>query len=197
MSVRRLCLAILNFGDATGYEIRKASTEGEFSYFEEAGFGSIYPTLAKLEAEGLVTFRHEAQDGKPARKVYSITEGGRDELRALLSEPLAKDTFRSPFLLVAMCADLVGGTVVRRAIDRHMEQIRAEIDQLKQMTADCDHPATAWTINCGITCMEQNLRYLEMNRSELERLAEVRSGSDAAALARVEQDRCKLPTAAE
>ena len=55
MSVRTLCLAILNFGDATGYEIRKLSTEGKFRYFIEASFGSIYPTLARLEAEGLVT----------------------------------------------------------------------------------------------------------------------------------------------
>ncbi|NBN62636.1 PadR family transcriptional regulator [Microvirga tunisiensis] len=172
MSVRRLCLAILNFGDATGYEIRKASTEGEFSYFEEASFGSIYPTLARLEAEGLVTVRLDPQDGKPARKVYSLTQAGRQELKSLLSEPLAKDTFRSPFLLVAMCADLVGGAVVRRAIDRHMDQIRTEIAQLKEMTADCDHPATLWTIKCGITCMEQNLAYLEGNRAALERMAD-------------------------
>ena len=57
MSVRTLCLAILNFGDATGYEIRKLSTGGKFRYFIEASFGSIYPTLARLEAEGLVTVR--------------------------------------------------------------------------------------------------------------------------------------------
>ncbi|MFN4010455.1 MAG: PadR family transcriptional regulator [Pannonibacter sp.] len=185
MSVRRLCLAILNFGDATGYEIRKASTEGEFSYFEEAGFGSIYPTLAKLEAEGLVTVRHEPQEGKPARKVYSITDTGRAELKALLSEPLAEDTFRSPFLLVAMCADLVGTAVVRRAVDRQMDQIRAEISQLREMTQKCDHPATRWTINCGLTCMEQNLKFLEMNRSELEQIAEAKP------------EPCQMPAAAE
>lgn len=77
MSVRSLCLAILSFGDATGYEIRKESTEGRFSYFDDASFGSIYPALARLEAEGLVTVREEPQAGKPARKVYSITEAGR------------------------------------------------------------------------------------------------------------------------
>jgi len=46
MSVRGLCLAILSYGDATGYEIRKESTEGRFSYFDDASFGSIYPALA-------------------------------------------------------------------------------------------------------------------------------------------------------
>ena len=41
MSVRTLCLAILSFGDATGYEIRKLSTEGRYSYFVDASFGSV------------------------------------------------------------------------------------------------------------------------------------------------------------
>jgi len=33
MNARTLCLAILNFGEATGYEIRKQSIEGDFGYF--------------------------------------------------------------------------------------------------------------------------------------------------------------------
>ena len=102
MSVRSLCLAILSFGDATGYEIRKESTEGRFSYFDDASFGSIYPALARLESEGLVTVREEPQTGKPARKVYSITETGRTEFVNSLCEPQARDTFKSPFLLIAL-----------------------------------------------------------------------------------------------
>ena len=79
MNVRTLCLAILYFGDATGYEIRKLSTEGKYSYFVEASYGAIYPALAKLEKDGLVTCRIEAVEGKPSRKVYSITDAGRNE----------------------------------------------------------------------------------------------------------------------
>ena len=43
MNVRTICLAILYDGEATGYEIRKLSVEGEYSYFIDASFGSIYP----------------------------------------------------------------------------------------------------------------------------------------------------------
>src|SRR5580700_2707012 len=39
--------------------------------------GTIYPRLARLEEEGLVT--HDEVDG---RKVYRITEAGREELRS-------------------------------------------------------------------------------------------------------------------
>jgi hypothetical protein len=57
MNVRTLCLSILYEGEATGYDIRRLCMEGEFAYFVEASFGSIYPALAKLEDEGLVTSR--------------------------------------------------------------------------------------------------------------------------------------------
>ena len=69
MNVRTLCLSILYEGEATGYEIRRLCVEGECSYFIEASFGSIYPALAKLEDENLVTSRTEQQSGKPAKKV--------------------------------------------------------------------------------------------------------------------------------
>src|SRR5271157_394405 len=39
--------------------------------------GTIYPRLARLEEEGLVT--HDEENG---RKVYRITEAGREELRS-------------------------------------------------------------------------------------------------------------------
>ncbi|MEM7464992.1 MAG: PadR family transcriptional regulator, partial [Pseudomonadota bacterium] len=52
MNVRTLILAILNKQDASGYEIKKLSSEGRFSYFVDISFGSIYPTLARLEEEG-------------------------------------------------------------------------------------------------------------------------------------------------
>ena len=84
MNVRTICLAILYDGEATGYEIRKLSVEGEYSYFVDASFGSIYPALARLEAESLVTSRVEQQDGRPAKKIYSITAAGRTAFIASL-----------------------------------------------------------------------------------------------------------------
>jgi PadR family transcriptional regulator AphA len=96
MSVRGLCLAILSGGDATGYEIRKESTEGRFSYFDDASFGSIYPALARLEAEGMVTVREEPQAGKPARKVYSITDSRPCRVHSLIVRAPGRRHFQVP-----------------------------------------------------------------------------------------------------
>jgi DNA-binding PadR family transcriptional regulator len=42
----------------------------------------IYPELAKLEAQGMVTHHVvEQHDSRPDKKVYEITEAGREALR--------------------------------------------------------------------------------------------------------------------
>ncbi len=174
MSVRSLCLAILSFGDATGYEIRKESTEGRFSYFDDASFGSIYPALARLESEGMVTVREEPQSGKPAKKVYSITEAGREEFINSLCEPQAPDTFKSPFLLIALNAAELPADVVRRAVERRKAQLREELRLLNEAIKECTcpHPGSAWTNNYGLTCLNFTLAYLEEHGEALIKIAE-------------------------
>ncbi len=76
MDIRTLCLGILTWGDASGYEIKKIF-EDRLSYFYEASYGSIYPALTKLTDDGLVSCRAEAQDKRPDKKVYAITPTGR------------------------------------------------------------------------------------------------------------------------
>ena len=181
MSVRSLCLAILSFGDATGYEIRKESTEGRFSYFDDASFGSIYPALARLEAEGMVTVREEPQAGKPARKVYSITEAGRTEFIQSLCEPQAPDTFKSPFLLIALNAEQLPPDVIRRALERRKAQVEEELRLLTEIKEECNHLGSAWTREYGITCMKCTLAYLEEQGEALIKIAEDAARPAAAA----------------
>jgi len=44
------------------------------------GEGQLYPALHKLEKSGMVLAHWDQQEGKPSRRVYSLTEVGRDEL---------------------------------------------------------------------------------------------------------------------
>lgn len=162
MNVRTLCLSILYEAEATGYEIRRKSVEGECSYFVEASFGSIYPALAKLEADGLVQSRIEPQEGKPARKVYCITEAGRDEFIAALHEPLGDEVFRSPFLLLTRFAHLLPRELVQARLEEQLDRI---IDRKKQLEdQSCEQQCSAsdaWVIAYGraiMTVAEQHLR---------------------------------------
>ncbi|MEV7087104.1 helix-turn-helix transcriptional regulator [Streptomyces sp. NPDC093085] len=72
--LRLYLLKLLDERPRHGYEVIRLLEE-RFQGLYAPSAGTVYPRLAKLEAEGLVT--HATEGG---RKVYSITEAGRAEL---------------------------------------------------------------------------------------------------------------------
>jgi PadR family transcriptional regulator, regulatory protein AphA len=171
MNVRSLILAILFHQDASGYEIKKLSSEGRFSYFVDISFGSIYPTLTRLETERLVTCRAEEQTGRPDRKVYSITPTGRKEFIACLAQPPQPDKFKSEFLLVAMNADLAGADAIALAVRQRIARLEEEVRMLDDVINRCDHAATRWVVRYGMTCMQNDLSFLKNHADSLIALA--------------------------
>ena len=117
MDTRTLCLGVLNRGDASGYEIKKSFEEGPLAHFQEASFGSIYPALTRLTAEGLVVCRDQRQDKRPDKKLYSITNAGRSALQSALHRPPSDDEVRSDFLFVLFFAHLLPTATLNRLID--------------------------------------------------------------------------------
>lgn len=78
--LRLYLLKLLDEEPRHGYDIIRA-LEDRFLGTYAPSAGTIYPRLARLEEEGLVT--HSESEG---RKVYAITEAGRAELRARSGE---------------------------------------------------------------------------------------------------------------
>ncbi|MFE6740625.1 helix-turn-helix transcriptional regulator [Streptomyces tubercidicus] len=72
--LRLYLLKLLDEAPRHGYEIIRLLEE-RFQGLYAPSAGTVYPRLAKLEAEGLVT--HTTEGG---RKVYSLTDAGRAEL---------------------------------------------------------------------------------------------------------------------
>ena len=166
--VSTLCLAILDHGEATGYEIKKESTEGDYRFFVDASYGAIYPALARLSADGYVTVREESQSGRPARKIYAITEKGRAALLAALSDPPGPDVFRARFLLVAKFAARLPQSVIRAAIEERRAHLRSELEHIERIAEKTDdNPAVRWTVQYGRDCMTHSLDYLDAHADEL------------------------------
>jgi PadR family transcriptional regulator AphA len=78
-------LGLLNYGDMTGYEIMKVFRDS-LSYFWTANTSQIYRELQTLKRDGFVTDVLVKQNGKPDKKVFAITESGREELKRWLRE---------------------------------------------------------------------------------------------------------------
>ncbi len=78
--LRLYLLKLLDEAPRHGYDVIRLLQDKFLGVYSPSP-GTIYPRLARLEAEGLVT--HETVDGK---KVYRITEAGRAELHRRLDD---------------------------------------------------------------------------------------------------------------
>jgi DNA-binding PadR family transcriptional regulator len=74
--VRFALLSLLGERPQHGYELMK-QLEDRSGGMYRASAGTVYPTLAQLQDEGLVV--SESEDGK---RVYQLTDAGREELEA-------------------------------------------------------------------------------------------------------------------
>jgi PadR family transcriptional regulator, regulatory protein AphA len=131
---------VLSKGEASGYEIKKAFEEGPFAHFQTASFGAIYPALARLTAEGMVTLTEHAQDGKPDKKMYRLTPVGRDALLATLEISPGPDQIRSDLLFLLFFAEHLPPARVQALIDARITYFQDALAHMDDLDAEgpCD-----------------------------------------------------------
>jgi PadR family transcriptional regulator AphA len=169
MDVRTICLGILTRGDATGYEIKKLFEEDGYQHFIEASFGSIYPALSRLTDEGLVSVREEAQEKRPDRKVYSITQAGRTAFLGALMKPLPEDRHRSPFVFAMLFSHLLPPERVHAMLNEYIRQSRAKLGQITEHESPDAAPGERFVMGLGRAIYVAMLDFLEAHRAEIER----------------------------
>jgi Predicted transcriptional regulators len=148
MSIRHAILGYLSWKPFTGYELKKLFSDA-LSFHWSGNNNQIYGSLVTLHKEGLVSIEVQQQEKYPARKVYTITEGGKAELRRwLLSEP-ELPTFRSLAHTQLAWAELLSG------------------EELDGMLASCERQLSDQALMCR-EAMRRGLE--EPGRSERESL---------------------------
>jgi PadR family transcriptional regulator, regulatory protein AphA len=165
VNVRTLCLGYLSLKEATGYEMKKDFEEGLFCHFMEASYGSIYPALGQLAAEGLVTVREEEQSGKPDKKVYAITPFGTSALAKSLSVVPAQDKYKSEFLFIMLLQHHITVDLRISAIEKQLSDLKADLRNIEECRADCAADSAGdfvmgygkAVLTAGVTYLDQKL----------------------------------------
>lgn len=181
MDVRTACLGVLSRGDATGYEIKKFFEEGPFGHFFDAGFGSIYPALARLCQDGLATVRVLEEPGRPVRKSYSITAAGRSAFETSILEPPAEDRFKSEWVFVAYFAELLPPALLERRLAERLDWYRQKLADMEVCSEDDLRTGERFVLELGRTVYEAAARYIEQNGPELIAASRRRAGAIEAA----------------
>ncbi|MGZ8180045.1 PadR family transcriptional regulator [Williamsia sp. SKLECPSW1] len=126
MALEHAIMVSLAERPGTGYEIGR-QFERSIGYFWSATHQQIYRTLKKLHADGLVDMEDVPQDGRPDKKVYTLSASGRDALRAWISDPAPVPRLRDELSVRLRAAehgdlcDLV--SEFRRHRDAHHDQL--------------------------------------------------------------------------
>ena len=169
MDVKTVCLGMLTDGEASGYDLKK-EFESSFGHFFAAGYGSIYPALNTLARDGLVECRHIPQEGKPDRKVYRITQSGREHLLAALGNPCPSHKVRSEFLATMCFSHLMTHEQIETVLDSRVEEMRKYLALFKEFETECMEdwpPGARFVLGFGRTMMTTMMEYLEENRDML------------------------------
>ncbi len=74
-----MVLGVLSQRAAHGYDIAKSIAQMT-DKLVRVGEGQLYPTLHKMERDGMIDAEWVEQSGKPSQKQYRITDQGRTEL---------------------------------------------------------------------------------------------------------------------
>lgn len=124
MNLSTLCLGFLLENPLSGYGLLRR-IEDAVGHFQHASFGALYPALGKLEVGGFVT--SDLVNSKSlGKRLYAITEIGREKFDSLLAKSSAAENFRSEFLSAMYFADRLPLSEIERLIDQRLADHREQ-----------------------------------------------------------------------
>jgi len=152
----------------SGYEIRKFMHFSTDHFWQESD-ASIYPMLNILEKEGKLTSKSEAV-GKRERKIFEITQSGKDEFFAWMASPSKKEIHRNDLLLkLFLGANVPKEEILKllvshkqKALAEKKEYIKIENDALSQFSDEYPHKLF-WimTLRYGMQNVSAKLEWIE------------------------------------
>lgn len=136
MALKHSILGLLHYKDMHGYKI-KGHIEKNFGHMWSINHGQIYQSLKKMQDDGLVLMVEVAPsaNGGPQRKLYSITDKGRDEFAQwLASDPegqmLLRDPFLTRFVFFGFGDRERALEIIEGQIELYEEQLKGRIDNV-------------------------------------------------------------------
>src|ERR1044072_3252335 len=92
-------LALLATGPAHGYELKAQLAQRFGAVLPPLNAGQIYTTLGRLQRDGLVDDDAVAQNGRPNKRVYRLTDDGRRELDGWVADSTPQTLLKDDFFI--------------------------------------------------------------------------------------------------
>jgi DNA-binding PadR family transcriptional regulator len=174
MSLKYAALAALLEGEASGYELSKVF-DVSLANFWPATPQQLYRELERLVQDGLIEARVVQQERRPNKRMFTLTEAGRHDLRAFAAEPPRRPTaLRDELLIKIQAMDGVEPEATRELIEERMTWARGKLGRYERVRErllagrteeeylrGADRVGPYLTLMGGIAFEEENLRWCE------------------------------------
>ena len=130
-----IILGLLGAHPMSGYDIKRAFDRSLATYWN-AGNSQIYTTLKTLAARKLVSSEIIQQEGRPNRRVYSLTPAGRAALDAWLAEPVPSRFTKDEFLTRLFFCGQTSDAIALRHLEEHEEALHAQLADMERALRD-------------------------------------------------------------
>jgi DNA-binding PadR family transcriptional regulator len=155
-------LALLSDAPAHGYEIKRGLEERFGAVIKPLNAGQVYVTLQRLTRDELVEDDAVAQDGRPDKRVYRLTDAGRRALEEWLGVASAPTRLRDDFFMKLVFAREIGLADPAELIARQRALYLGALRDLENVLADGDADATTSLVVEGAALhLEADLKWLD------------------------------------
>jgi len=165
--IRALILYYLNIKKTHGYEIQRFVQFSGIDRWTKIQSGSIYYALGKLEKEQKIRIAAEEGRGLRSRKIYEITEQGREALHMEMAKELGEPITSigsTKFIIDPILATLKKEEI-QTIVSNHIEQLKSKLkywEEWKQVKGTTDsHPLNQLSFDITIRSLKDQILWHE------------------------------------
>ena len=126
-------LGLVSFGEMSGYDLKRFADRSIHHFYWSPAASQVYSELRRLKSMGFVTERRVEQQTRPDKRLYQITQRGREELQRWLDRPeVDPDVGKSTFLLKLFFGRDTSDQVVIDQLLARLSQMEQELAQYEQ-----------------------------------------------------------------
>lgn len=171
MSLEHAILGFLQYKPMSGYDLKKIF-DTSVQHFWPADQSQIYRTLNRLADRNWVENEIVPQEDRPDRKLYYITQAGKEELTQWLATPQPREDHRSAALIQVFFAAQLDDEHVLEIFERRANMIRQGLahfdaipEQALRYAEDVNSAREVYfwmlTLDAGVTAARAQLAWLE------------------------------------
>ena len=169
MSLAHAILGFVDYQPMSGYDLKKYFDQS-VAHFWSATQSHIYKALEQLEKDGMVESEIIAQEGKPNRKQYKITDAGKAELRRWTSTPLPVEAKREAWLIQVFFAHNNSNEEIASLFENRIQRLQASLSQIQTVQKNIDEQykqkgrlQSLWqlTLDYGMDYYQNEIQWLE------------------------------------